>query len=128
LISYPFALQKDGLWLMLLLFLPLPHLHLSPFHARGLSRVTRIYITSSHSTSPSSLICQTLFHQDSIMSTLPETKDWARELFLHGHFSDMIINCRGVEFKAHRSIVCTQSAFFDNVIQSGSNVFSENPW
>ncbi|GLI74385.1 hypothetical protein PoHVEF18_002623 [Penicillium ochrochloron] len=42
------------------------------------------------------------------MSTLPETKDRARELFLHGHFSDMIIKCRGVEFKAHRSIESTE--------------------
>lgn len=35
-----------------------------------------------------------------------------KDLFLHGQYSDMTVTCQGFTFKAHRSILCTQSDFF----------------
>lgn len=36
-----------------------------------------------------------------------------KELFLKEQYSDMIISCRGLEFKVHRAIICPQSSFFE---------------
>ncbi len=40
------------------------------------------------------------------------------KLFLNEKFSDMSITCQGREFKAHRAVVCTQSAFFDRALST----------
>jgi hypothetical protein len=58
LISYASSLQKDGFRELLHLFLPLPHLHISPFDARKITPDIKVDITSlQYSTHPSSLLC-----------------------------------------------------------------------
>ncbi|OQE28168.1 hypothetical protein PENFLA_c005G07474 [Penicillium flavigenum] len=39
---------------------------------------------------------------------------------MNDRFSDVTIVCRGVTFKAHRAIICTQSHFFDAALKHGS--------
>ncbi|ELQ44846.1 hypothetical protein M0657_010637 [Pyricularia oryzae] len=34
-------------------------------------------------------------------------------LLLNGKYSDLLLRCNGIELRAHRAIVCTQSAWFD---------------
>lgn len=37
-------------------------------------------------------------------------------------YADLVLECRGVRFKVHRSIVCPQSSFFDAACSSGFKV------
>ncbi|KAK4447994.1 hypothetical protein QBC34DRAFT_408651 [Podospora aff. communis PSN243] len=46
-------------------------------------------------------------------------------LFLSEKYSDLIICCRGKEFKAHRAIVCPQSSVLDAAVEN-SSLFTDN--
>ncbi|KAJ5969415.1 BTB/POZ protein [Penicillium viridicatum] len=53
------------------------------------------------------------------MSTSADIQDVMRDLFLRGQFSDMELICQGINFKAHRAIVCTQSRYFNSAMCDG---------
>lgn len=48
--------------------------------------------------------------------------DGLRGLLMEEKYADLTIRCGGRDFKAHRAIVCTQSAFFDKACSGGFKV------
>lgn len=49
-------------------------------------------------------------------------RDCNRSLFESGRFSDVTVECNGWIFKAHKSILCSQSRFFEVALDGGHKV------
>ena len=62
--------------------------------------------------------CSDIAHQTQRTTVFP----YLFSLFLSPKYSDMLITCKGNEFKAHRAIVCPQSSFFDAALSGGFKV------
>ncbi|RPA86444.1 POZ domain-containing protein [Ascobolus immersus RN42] len=56
----------------------------------------------------------------------PQTKAQAGlQLLLSGKWSDLTLRCGGEEFKVHRSVLCSQSTFFEACMESGMKESNE---
>lgn len=49
-------------------------------------------------------------------------EDTNKALFETGKFSDLTIECKDWRFKAHKSVICVQSAFFERACEGGFKV------
>lgn len=56
-----------------------------------------------------------------------ELRGVMENLLANGKYSDLTISCEGTDFKVHRAVICSQSAFFDAAVNSGFRVRSLTP-